>query len=155
MKFDFTYFLLRVLRYYYYYCCCCCCIFHGISHIQLTINIYGGPWYSGKIRSSSWSAKVCPGLFYTIKYYIFKESLALCREKQNAKCKYCNDTMISKVSAVLLLVNFTKAYISCPSLCLKVYHMPDLLSSLFKEISMPNLRQTGICLLELHENKFY
>jgi hypothetical protein len=31
MKFDFTYFLLRVLRYYYYYYC----IFPGVSRIQL------------------------------------------------------------------------------------------------------------------------
>jgi hypothetical protein len=30
MKFDFTYLLLRVLRYYYYYC-----IFPGFSRIQL------------------------------------------------------------------------------------------------------------------------
>jgi hypothetical protein len=31
MKFDFTYFLLRVLRYYYYYYC----IFPGFSCMQL------------------------------------------------------------------------------------------------------------------------
>jgi hypothetical protein len=30
MKFDFIYFLLRVLRYYYYYC-----TFPGLSRIQL------------------------------------------------------------------------------------------------------------------------
>jgi hypothetical protein len=33
MKFDFTYFLLRVFRYYD-------CIFHGFSHIQLKILKY-------------------------------------------------------------------------------------------------------------------
>jgi hypothetical protein len=60
MKFDFTYFLLRVLRYYCYYC-----VFPGFSRIQLTNKICGGNC-SVEIRSSSWSAKVClfngPGL---------------------------------------------------------------------------------------------
>jgi hypothetical protein len=35
MKFDFTYFLLRVLRYYYYYYYYYYCIFSGFSPLQL------------------------------------------------------------------------------------------------------------------------
>jgi hypothetical protein len=58
MKFDFNYFLLRVLRYYY------CCVFPGFYRIQLTNKICGGNC-SVEIRSSSWSPKVCPGLAYS------------------------------------------------------------------------------------------
>jgi hypothetical protein len=59
MKFDVTYFLLRVLIYYYY------CIFPGFSRIQLkNIKICGGPRDSVKLIRSSWSAKVCPGVVY-------------------------------------------------------------------------------------------
>jgi hypothetical protein len=35
MTFDFTYFLLRVLRYYYYYYYYYYCIFSGFSRTQL------------------------------------------------------------------------------------------------------------------------
>jgi hypothetical protein len=73
MKIDFTYLLLRVLRYYYYYYYYYYyCIFPGVSRIQLKkIKICGGPRDSGKIRSSSWSAEVCPGLTYYILTSLF------------------------------------------------------------------------------------
>jgi hypothetical protein len=57
MKFDFSYLLLRVLRYYYYYY-----IFPGVSRIQLKPIKISGLRDSVKIISSSWSAEVCPGL---------------------------------------------------------------------------------------------
>jgi hypothetical protein len=68
IKFDFTYFLLRALNYYYYYYYYCIC--PGFSRIGPTTKIKiklicGGPRDSVIIRSSSWSAKVCPGLLYT------------------------------------------------------------------------------------------
>jgi hypothetical protein len=69
------YFLLRVLRYYYYYYYYYHhhhhhCIFPGVFRIQLKkIKICGGARDYGKITSSSWSAKVCPGLRYGNKTY--------------------------------------------------------------------------------------
>jgi hypothetical protein len=39
------------------------------------IKICGGPRDSGKIRRSSWSAKVCPGLLYAIDYLILIDLL--------------------------------------------------------------------------------
>jgi hypothetical protein len=38
----------------------------GFPHITKKIKICGGPRDSGKIRSSSWSAKDCPDLVYTV-----------------------------------------------------------------------------------------
>jgi hypothetical protein len=51
MKFDFTHFLLRVLRYYYYYYYYYYyCIFPGFSCIQLKKLKCGGPRDSVKIE---------------------------------------------------------------------------------------------------------
>jgi hypothetical protein len=60
MKFDFTYFLLRYYYYYYY-------ISWVFPYTTKKNKICGGPRDSVKIRSSSWSAKVCPGLMYTVR----------------------------------------------------------------------------------------
>jgi hypothetical protein len=53
--------IIIIIFYYYYYC-----LLSVISRIQLKkIKICGEPRDSVKIRSSSWSAEVSPGLLYT------------------------------------------------------------------------------------------
>lgn len=90
-------------------------------------------------------------------------STLLGKRNANAKCKYCNYSITSRVPTVLLLGHSTELYISCQSLCLIVYHKPGhsiciigaiLISCLVSELKklsslglepMAAFRDCGLC----------
>jgi prepilin signal peptidase PulO-like enzyme (type II secretory pathway) len=63
---------------------------------------------NSSVRNTMWSCVLTSATGCTTQNWIFEDCLALHWGKWNAKHKYCNSTITSRVPAVLLLENSTK-----------------------------------------------